>query len=299
MRRVSATDLLLGLAAVTAGVAVVGVAVALTRTDPAAAGRGNPAPRTATGSPGGPPATRAPAPPESPPTTATTAPPAPAVPPLTQPVPVALPAPPGGSVGPGSAGPEVQAYQQRLADLHFDPGPVDGRYGEPTRSAVLTMQMLLGLPTSGRMGPAEVQALSAFRYPEPRATGGEAKRVEIDLARQVLTLYDANQVRLVTRISSGGGYRYCHWSRWAGRTICEDAVTPTGRFEFYTRHRGWQRGDLGSLYNPVYFNRGIAVHGANSVPLRPVSHGCTRITMDVARYFPDLVSEGDAVYVLS
>jgi hypothetical protein len=54
---------------------------------------------------------------------------------------------------------------------------------------------------------------------------------------------------------------------------------------------------LGSLYNPVYFNYNIAVHGAILVPLKPASHGCVRIPMSVARYFPALVAYGDRVYV--
>jgi hypothetical protein len=51
------------------------------------------------------------------------------------------------------------------------------------------------------------------------------------------------------------------------------------------------------MYNPVYFNYGIAVHGAKNVPKEPASHGCVRINMDIAEYFPDLVKVGDAVYV--
>jgi hypothetical protein len=51
------------------------------------------------------------------------------------------------------------------------------------------------------------------------------------------------------------------------------------------------------MYNPVYFNYGIAVHGAKSVPKEPASHGCVRINMDIAEYFPELVKVGDAVYV--
>ena len=50
---------------------------------------------------------------------------------------------------------------------------------------------------------------------------------------------------------------------------------------------------LGSLYNPVYFNYNIAVHGAILVPLKPASHGCIRIPMSVARSFPALVKYGD------
>ena len=56
-------------------------------------------------------------------------------------------------------------------------------------------------------------------------------------------------------------------------------------------------GPLGGMYNPVYFNYGIAVHGAKNVPREPASHGCIRINMDIAEYFPDLVKVGDAVYV--
>jgi hypothetical protein len=47
----------------------------------------------------------------------------------------------------------------------------------------------------------------------------------------------------------------------------------------------------------VYFNYNIAVHGAILVPLKPASHGCVRIPMSVARYFPALVAYGDRVYV--
>ena len=31
------------------------------------------------------------------------------------------------------------------------------------------------------------------------------------------------------------------------------------------------------MLNPVYFNYGIAIHGAYKVPLHPASHGCIRI----------------------
>jgi hypothetical protein len=49
--------------------------------------------------------------------------------------------------------------------------------------------------------------------------------------------------------------------------------------------------------NPVYFNYGIAVHGADNVPLQPASHGCVRLNQTIAKVFPSLVKTGDAVYV--
>jgi hypothetical protein len=52
------------------------------------------------------------------------------------------------------------------------------------------------------------------------------------------------------------------------------------------------------LYNPVFFNGGIAVHGAPSVPAYPASHGCVRIPMSASRWFYDTVPRGFAVYVL-
>jgi lipoprotein-anchoring transpeptidase ErfK/SrfK len=47
----------------------------------------------------------------------------------------------------------------------------------------------------------------------------------------------------------------------------------------------------------VYFNGGIAVHGAASVPDHPASHGCVRIPMSIAEYFPTLVNTGDPIEV--
>jgi hypothetical protein len=61
--------------------------------------------------------------------------------------------------------------------------------------------------------------------------------------------------------------------------------------------KGWREGRLGRMYKPVYFNYGIAVHGSKNVPLYPASHGCIRIPMHIAEYFPDLVKNGDRVFV--
>jgi lipoprotein-anchoring transpeptidase ErfK/SrfK len=42
---------------------------------------------------------------------------------------------------------------------------------------------------------------------------------------------------------------------------------------------GWRHAPLGLLWRPKYFNGGIAVHGANSVPPYPASHGCARVSI--------------------
>jgi peptidoglycan hydrolase-like protein with peptidoglycan-binding domain len=216
---------------------------------------------------------------------------------LAQPAPATLPPLPAGGLKTGSSGPVVSAYQQRLLDLHFDPGAVNGRYGGDTAYAVTALQKLFGFPRTGRLGGAEAMALTGFQYPAPLATGGEPNRTEIDVGKQVLTLYQNNQVRLITTMSSGSGEYYCYNDKYRPVRLCENAYTPSGKYA-YTRYvDGWDKSPLGQLYNPFYFNGGIAVHGYPSVPTSPASHGCVRIPMSISRYFHTLVNKDDTVYV--
>jgi peptidoglycan hydrolase-like protein with peptidoglycan-binding domain len=234
-------------------------------------------------------------------TTTTTLPPPPPPPPteIIQPPWASLPPPPGGVVGPGSQGPEVQAYEQRMADLHFDPGPVDGIYDQKTVYAVHTLQKLAGGDRTGRITSGEVFVLSFFQYRQPLSDPLEPNRAEVDISSQTMTLYETYQPKLLTTISSGSGENYCYNTPRDNPTshVCEDANTPSGRFTFYEFRSGWDRSPLGQLYNPYYFNKGIAVHGFESVPTSPASHGCVRIPMHIAEYFHDLVARGSTVHV--
>ena len=60
---------------------------------------------------------------------------------------------PAAVLGLGSTGSEVDVVQEALADLGFDPGPIDGRFGPMTLSAVLAFQRALGLQIDGLVGP--------------------------------------------------------------------------------------------------------------------------------------------------
>ena len=227
------------------------------------------------------------------PTTTTTT-----LPPFAQPANAAMP-PINGSIGPGSNRDVVRAYQQRLADLHFDPGTVDGTYGAAMTYAVQALQKLVNLPRNGRIGPGEALSLALFQYPAPLQPTGEPNRTEVDVTKQVITLYENYQVRLITTTSTGSGEHYCYNSPRVNPTrhICEVATTPSGRFAYTRFVSGWDKSPLGQLYQPFYFNGGIAVHGYTSVPTTPASHGCTRVPMHIAEYFHTLVKVGDPVYV--
>ena len=193
----------------------------------------------------------------------------------------------------GSRGPEVQAMQQRLLDLHYDPGLADGVFGQSTVYAVEAFEKLNGLPPDGSVGDRVKAALANPAPIDPLVPNGGATRVEVDLRRQVLFLYKNGALRLISHVSTGSGKSYC-----ADGHCGYKAITPIGSFRFAWRYSGWRESHLGKLFNPVYFtSSGIAVHGALSVPTYPASHGCVRIPMNVAGYFPSLVARGDPVYV--
>ncbi|WP_231331299.1 L,D-transpeptidase family protein [Actinomadura graeca] len=198
---------------------------------------------------------------------------------------------------PGAEGPDVKALQRRLTDLRYDPGKADGQYGPSTRLAVWAFQAVNRLKQTGTLGKSFWKALDHPRQPRPMARRHEADRVDVDLRRQYLVLYKDGKPRLITHISSGSGEYYCAKDRGATVPRCRYATTGTGDFRTGRRASGWETSPLGRLYNPVYFNGGIAFHGALDVPRLPASHGCVRMPMHVAGYFPRLVGTGVPVHV--
>jgi len=209
-----------------------------------------------------------------------------------QPHAVRLPAPPAEGISVGSRGPIVLEYQRRLRELHFDPGPVDGVYTQDTADAVVAVEKLLGLARDGTIGPHVQRGLEHFTYQAARPDA-EGERIEIDLDTQVLTVYQHSQPILLTTTSTGSGEYFC-----GGTDGCQYAITPTGRFHLQYLHQGWDSGKLGKMWNPYYFDGGIAIHGLPSVPSYPASHGCARIPMHIANYFQTLVTAGESVYVV-
>lgn len=199
----------------------------------------------------------------------------------------------------GDKGGAVKWLQKRLRMLGYLPGKTDGRYGGTTLAAVWAFQKVNGIKPTSTIGRATWDALEAPMEPKVLVRNGESTRAEVNLTKQIMVLYVGGQVKLITHISSGSGVAYCETASWQGKTqrFCGSATTPTGNFKTTWRRSGWHRSYLGKLYNPIFFNGGIAFHGALSVPLAPASHGCVRLPMNVAEALPGLLGKGVPVHV--
>jgi peptidoglycan hydrolase-like protein with peptidoglycan-binding domain len=187
----------------------------------------------------------------------------------------------------------VQALEEKLAAMHYDVGKVDGYYDSMTVNAVIAFQKVEGMSRTGRATDDVVARAQTASAPATMVPGGGSTHVEVDIKRQVLLLFVDNSLYRVLPVSTGSGKRYCVDGE------CAYANTPGGSFRVTWRVHGWHTSRLGKLYNPLFFNGGIAIHGSLSVPTYPASHGCVRIPMAPAEWFPSLVPKETPVYVLN
>jgi peptidoglycan hydrolase-like protein with peptidoglycan-binding domain len=184
----------------------------------------------------------------------------------------------------------VAELQSRLVDAGFFPGRTDGVYGRQTVGAVLAFQKLYDLERTGIFRQDDWHLLGrAITGPGPAP---EPNRIEVDLRRQVLYLIEAESVAGVFPISSANGESY---RNSGGRLI--RAVTPEGRFEFRRSRQGWWESYLGFLYSPFYFYGGYALHGSNSVPAFPASHGCVRVEIEDMDFLKTRIQLGMPIYL--
>lgn len=220
----------------------------------------------------------------------------------------------------GMQGEEVRMLQERLTELGFDPGPTDGIYGLMTTQSVWAFEKLvLGTPrteATGRVDQAVwTRLMGDVQITPRRPTNGQADHTEVYLPEQVLVVFQKDVPVVVTHVSTGelnadgSPAEYCETATYdtdaqgreleepVTKAVCALAKTPGGVFTYDRQVEGQRVSPLGGMWNPVYFNYGIAVHGALNVPLEPASHGCVRLPMHISDYFQDTISIGDRIYV--
>jgi L,D-transpeptidase catalytic domain/Putative peptidoglycan binding domain len=190
---------------------------------------------------------------------------------------------------PGMSGADVKKVQRRLRTLKYYPGKVDGQFGPDTLEAVWAFKEVQGLRT--RRNPDDIGRTMELRLASPHAPRMLIRHprnnmIEISLKHEYLVLFRHGKVRMISHVSTGGGYKFCE----KGSGCDHVAITPTGNFRTISFLPGWVKVPLGEMFNPVFFiGSAYAIHGDTDVPRTPASHGCVRIPMALAHFFHDLV----------
>lgn len=226
----------------------------------------------------------------------------------------------------GAAGEDVRQLQTRLTELGFVPGEIDGLFGSLTQQAVWAYKKLVGgmtwqeLDDSNNATTVTNELWQQMQEPitiAPRRPQGlGVTHVEVYLPLQVLAVFSDDRPIFIAHISTGELLEdgvtpatFCETVMMdtdangnpldppVEKAICAEAKTPGGMFQFNRRYVGKRLGPLGGMLNPVYFNYGIAVHGAENVPTYPASHGCVRIANALSATFQEIVDNRDRIFV--
>jgi hypothetical protein len=182
---------------------------------------------------------------------------------------------------------EIKWAEQRLTDLSYRPGTIDGVKDKWTKSAIIAFEEWEGLARDGVFGSAMWARLQTATRPIPLKTSpGTNPWIEVDKAKQVLLYCRNGAVVWTLHVSTGSA------SLSGGR------VSPSGTWTILAKHAA---ASYRSTYYPMDYDASqdpiLAIHGYPSVPTYPASHGCVRLeTWDQDALFP-LIDVGTYVYI--
>ena len=171
----------------------------------------------------------------------------------------------------GMCGPDVHRLQQRLVDKTYLPaGYTPGCFDYRTTQAVMALQGWVRITRDGVAGPITKQKLRDSKVPRPWTGTRHFRHIEIHKGRQIMIIVGryGKVLRTIHVSTAGPGH-----------------VTPAGHWHVYAKYRmSWS--NLFNVWLPwaSYIVGGIAIHGFDSVPGVPASHGCIRVPMPEAPY---------------
>ena len=156
----------------------------------------------------------------------------------------------------GQCGDVVLGFKRAMRKMGYIAN--DGRcFGGKTARGVLAYRKVNDMTRSSRAGAGLVKAVfagkGAYKVRHPKA----GTHVEAPLSKQVLVFAKGKRPVAIYPISSGKS----------------STPTVTGHFEFIRTEPGY---NSHGMYYSFYFYGGYAVHGYESVPDYPASHGCLR-----------------------
>lgn len=178
----------------------------------------------------------------------------------------------------GSGGPEVAYLQNQLRRTTYPAGAVDGSFGYATLQAVYAYEKVHGLARDGVVPPSQMTSIAMDR--RPRTPNRKYHNfIDVDISRQVL--FEVRNDKVVHTLPISSGNEEIYYVDGEPRR----AHTPRGNFNITRKIKGKRVSHLGTLWWPSYFVGGYAIHGSDSVPTHPASHGCVRIPRYLERAF--------------
>ncbi|MFL5834052.1 MAG: L,D-transpeptidase [Solirubrobacterales bacterium] len=156
----------------------------------------------------------------------------------------------------GQCGDVVVGFKKGMRKMGYIAN--DGRcFGGKTGRGVLAYRKVNGMSRSMRAGAGLVKKVFAGKGGYEVRHPGAGEHVEAPLSKQVLVFTKGDKPFAIYPISSGKS----------------STPTVTGHYEFIRQEPGY---NSHGMYYSFYFYGGYAVHGYESVPDYPASHGCLR-----------------------
>jgi hypothetical protein len=177
----------------------------------------------------------------------------------------------------GECGDVVVGFKKAMRGMGYIAN--SGRcYGGKTARGVLAYRKVNGMARSFRAGKGLVKLAfsgdGAYRVRHP----GAGQHLEAPLSKQVLVFAKGDRPVAVYPVSSGKS----------------STPTVTGHFHFIRQEPGY---NSHGMYYSFYFYGGYAVHGYESVPDYPASHGCIRTFIADQPEIYNRINFGESIFV--
>jgi hypothetical protein len=177
----------------------------------------------------------------------------------------------------GKCGPVVVAFKKSMREMGYIAN--DGAcFGGKTARGVLAYRKVNGMSRSTRAGKGLVKRAFAGRGGYRVRHPGAGRHVEVPLSKQVLVFAKGDKPYAIYPISSGKS----------------STPTVTGHFRFIRTEPGY---NSHGMYYSFYFYGGYAVHGYESVPDYPASHGCIRTFIADQPEIYNRIEFGESIFI--
>ncbi|HYP55013.1 MAG TPA: L,D-transpeptidase [Solirubrobacterales bacterium] len=177
----------------------------------------------------------------------------------------------------GKCGPVVLAFKKAMRKMGYVANS-GSCFGGKTARGVLAYRKVNGMARSMRAGKGLVKRVFAGRGGYRVRHPGAGRHVEAPLSKQVLVFAKDDKPYAIYPISSGKS----------------STPTVTGHFRFIRTEPGY---NSHGMYYSWYFYGGYAVHGYESVPDYPASHGCLRTFIADQPEIYNRIEFGESIFI--